>query len=78
MAYDRSARVMCDHLRHERRRTPRQRARFRLHAANALRISHCGRATATRVRHGVAVDTAERPRVSAPGLTRQECSDGRD
>jgi hypothetical protein len=29
-------------------------------------------------RHGVAVDTGERPRLSAPGSTRQEGSHGRD
>jgi hypothetical protein len=30
------------------------------------------------MRHGVAVDTGERPRVSAPGSTRQDRSDGPD
>jgi hypothetical protein len=30
------------------------------------------------MRPGVAVDTEERPRVSAPGLTRHDHSDGRD
>ena len=30
------------------------------------------------MRHGVTVDTGERPRVSAPGVTRQDRSDGRD
>jgi hypothetical protein len=30
------------------------------------------------MRHAVPVDTVERPRVSAPGLTRQDRSDGRD
>ncbi len=30
------------------------------------------------MRHGVTVDTGERPRVSAPGVTRQDRSDGPD